>query len=107
MYGLLQQLRTLVLGEERERERSEPQVSRLPAPQPQKRFFTGEITSLSDTSGMIDHQVRLLASSQLSLLKDHVTSRDAPVGFLHSECGDGWSNRTGVASCQFLQRLIY
>ena len=57
MYGLYQQLKALVWGEETEREKGEAPAPSPPAPQPQKRFFTGEITSFSDTSGMIDHQV--------------------------------------------------
>jgi hypothetical protein len=57
MYGVYQQLKAMVWGEGSEREKTEPQSVPSPAPQPQKRFFSGEITSLSDTSGMIDHQV--------------------------------------------------
>jgi hypothetical protein len=57
MYGVYQQLKSMVWGEGSEREKTEPQSAPSPAPKPQKRFFSGEITSLSDTSGMIDHQV--------------------------------------------------
>lgn len=64
MYNLYKQLKALVLGEAQEDENEEGagKIAVAPAQQqhvgePQKRFFTGEITYLSGTSGMIDEQV--------------------------------------------------
>ena len=62
MFAMCRKLQAMVFGEggggggrEREEGQKEPP---LVAGEPQRRFFSGEITSLTDTSGMIDHQVR-------------------------------------------------
>ena len=91
MYALYQQLKALVFGAEAaeaEEEAAGPPLVKptrdepQPPPQPQTRYFTGEITSLSGTSGMIDQQV----------CTDSVTccSRDSTVtGLLYQQLCDG------------------
>ena len=94
MYGLYQQLKAMVWGEGSEREKTEPPSAPSPPPQPQKRFFSGEITSLSDTSGMIDHQVS--STHATAFFEHHTTSRDTLTGVLYSECGYGRPDSTGL-----------
>ena len=64
MYGLYQQLKALVFGGEtaggKEQSPIMPAAHEPTQLDPQKRYFTGEITSLSETSGMIDEQVTVV-----------------------------------------------
>jgi len=58
MYALYQQLKALVLGQREEEDASSKQpVEARRTLKPERRYFTGEITSLSASSGMIDQQV--------------------------------------------------
>ena len=62
MFAVYQHLRSLVFGEE-EKEGGNSNEVPLPPPKPpiksekQKRYFTGVVTSVNDTSGMIDQRV--------------------------------------------------
>ena len=71
MFTVYEQLKALVFGGERGTEGKRDGPEKLPTAQdqPQKRCFSGEITSLTDTSGMIDHQV---SPSHVSSVLDHV-----------------------------------
>lgn len=62
MYALYQQLKALVLGQREEELASKPAAEERPALKPERRYFTGEITSLNASSGMIDQQVRAMWS---------------------------------------------
>lgn len=57
MYALYQQLKALILGQHEQALPSKPAEEARPAVKPERRYFTGEITSLSASSGMIDQQV--------------------------------------------------
>ena len=58
MFRLYQQLKNLVLEGGQDEAPVKPARERQRcAPQPEKRYFSGEITSLSGSSGMIDQQV--------------------------------------------------
>ena len=61
MYALYQYLKVLVFGAEvatsNNSSDTEPPVKPEQELNPQTRYFTGEITSFSDSSGMIDQQV--------------------------------------------------
>ena len=61
MYAVYRLLRALVFEEEATESAAEPHdkaARKQPlAQEPQKRYFTGEVTSLSENSGMIDQQV--------------------------------------------------
>ena len=65
MYAVYRLLRALVFEEEATESAEEPHAEPHVKPtrkqplvqEPQKRYFTGEVTSLSENSGMIDQQV--------------------------------------------------
>ena len=57
LHAIYQQLKGMVFGAEAEAPEKAAGEERRAPPQPQTRYFTGEITSLSGSSGMIDQQV--------------------------------------------------
>ncbi len=60
MYNFYQQFRALVLGGEREEEAADSNKStprKAPDMRAQERYFSGVVTSMDQSSGMIDHQV--------------------------------------------------
>ena len=84
MYGVYRLLKALVFDEEAADSKETRHVKPGPGKEqqlpkePQKRYFTGEITSLFENSGMIDQQVSCAAGQGSCRLVGGVTASAYP-----------------------------